>query len=159
MRTPTLPSRARSAPSRPLADRPALRPDLDELGAGSRRVDDQRASDLVVHVRQDLPRPLVSVAGELDVATVGLLTATLDHVRHNLQRRRGVGRALDLGVDVDLTAVTFADGHGLAPVLDDRTRIIAASRAVRRVLLVLCGQPLAGPPPPGGRPPAAQGMA
>lgn len=62
-------------------------------------------SDLAIHVRQDLPRPLVSVAGELDLASVGLLIAMLHHVRRSLPQRRGAVVALEqVDVDVDLTA-------------------------------------------------------
>ncbi|MDQ3432880.1 MAG: hypothetical protein M3467_11820 [Actinomycetota bacterium] len=112
-------------------------------------------SDLAIHVRQDLPRPLVSVAGELDLASVGLLIAMLRHVRRSLPPRRGAVALDQVDVDVDLTAVTFADSHGLAPLLDSRTRIVAASTAVRRLLLLLPHLPLAPPPlPPGKQTPA-----
>jgi len=118
-------------------------------------------SDLAIDVRQDLPRPLVSVAGDLDLASVGLLTAMLHHVRRSLPPRRGAVVALDqMHVDVDLTAVTFADSHGLAPLLDSRTRIVAASTAVRRLLLLLRDLPLPPPSlPPGKQTPAWPGTA
>lgn len=116
--------------------------------------------DLVIHVRQDLPRPLVSVAGELDLASVGLLVAMLRHVRRSPPPSRGAVAALDqVDVDVDLTAVTFADSHGLAPLLDSRTRIVAASTAVRRLLLLLRDLPLAPPLPTGRQTPATPGTA
>jgi anti-anti-sigma regulatory factor len=87
-------------------------------------------SDLAIHVREDRSRPLVSVAGELDLASVGLLIAMLHHVRRSLPPRRGVVVALDqVDVDVDLTAVMFADSHGLAPLLDSRTRIVCVYRS------------------------------
>lgn len=96
-------------------------------------------------MRHGLPRPLVSVAGELDIASVALLNAMLDHARR--VHRPGPGAAHeDTPVDVDLTAVTFADSQGLAPVLDSCTRIVGASTAVRRVLVLLRDVPL--PPPP-----------
>lgn len=128
------------------------------VDGGGVTVRERRLGDLSIRLREDRPRPLVSVAGELDLASVGLLTAMLDHVRRNLRRRPGAVSALDDDdVDVDLSAVTFADSHGLAPVLDGRTRIVAASTSVRRVLLILPGA--TRPPPWPGRPPSdAHGM-
>lgn len=121
-----------------------------DVGASGCRVRQREPSDLAIHVREDLPRPLVSVAGELDLASVGLLIAMLDHVRRNLPPHTGAVVALDqVDVDVDLTAVTFADSHGLAPLLDSRTRIVAASTAVRRLLLLLSDLQLM---PPSARP-------
>lgn len=119
------------------------------------------SSDLSIQVRQDLPRPLVSVAGELDLASVGLLIAMLDHVRQGLHRRAGATTALEeVTVDVDLTAVTFADSHGLTPLLDSPTRIVAASSAVRYVLTLLRSLSLTPPPvPPGERALAGPGTA
>lgn len=103
--------------------------------------------DVTVEVRQDLPRPLVTVTGELDLASAGLLQALLDHVRRRTRRAGAGPHRVD--VDVDLVRVTFADSHGLAPVLDGRTRIVAASPAVRRVLELLeahdAGDPSAAP--------------
>lgn len=100
-----------------------------------------------MQVRQDLPRPLVSVAGELDVASVGLLAAMLDYVRRSVDRHGRATVALD-DIDVDLTGVTFADSHGLAPLLDSPARIVGASGAVRRVLVLLRQEPLPDPAPP-----------
>ncbi len=156
MRPHTRRPRARSAPLRPSVTRSACRSLNDGVGASGCRVRQREPSDLAIHVRQDLPRPLVSVAGELDLASVGLLIAMLHHVRRSLPPRRGAVVALDqVDVDVDLTAVTFADSHGLAPLLDSRTRIVAASTAVRRLLLLLPHLPLAPPPlPPGKQTPA-----
>ncbi len=110
-----------------------------------------------MRVRQDLPRPLVSVSGELDLASAGLLTAMLDHVRRgqgrHAERESGL-RCAD--IDVDLTQVTFADSHGLAPVLDGQTTILAASGPVRRVLRLLqalpCVDDVPAAPEPTGRP-------
>lgn len=79
---------------------------------------------MLVDVRRTSPRPLVIVRGELDVSGACLLTAVLEHVQE-----RG-----DDGVDVDLSGVTFADTHGLAPVLDGPAVVVATSPAVRRVL-------------------------
>ena len=138
------PRQARSAP------RPSRR--HPPTGPGPRRtaVDGRTTADLVpepltgdttVQVRSDLPRPLITVTGELDLGSAGLLTALLDHVRRSRTRRGTAGP--DLHVDVDLSRVTFADSHGLAPVLDGRTRVVAASPAVRRVLRLLDDLPAA----------------
>jgi anti-anti-sigma regulatory factor len=80
----------------------------------------------------------VTVAGELDLAGAGLVTAMLDHV---CRRQAGPARAADRAdqVDVDLAGVTFVDSHGLASVLDARARIVAASEPVRRVRRLLDG--------------------
>lgn len=159
----TKPPRARSAPSRRSLSRPASRrsPNDDRAGAGGSRLRETQPSELTVQVRRDLPRPLVSVAGELDLASAGLLSAMLDHVRRSWSRHMAPAPELhDLDVDVDLTRVTFADSHGLAPVLDSRTRIIAVSSAVRRLLLLLGDLPLTSPPlPPVRQTPAAPGLA
>ncbi len=153
--------RARSAPLRPFVTRSACRSHHDGVGASGGRGRQRESSDLAIHVRQDLPRPLVSVAGELDLATVDLLIAMLHHVRRSLPPRKGSVVALDqVDVDVDLTAVTFADSHGLAPLLDRHTRIVAGSTSVRRLLLLLCDLPLAPPPlPPSTQTPARPGTA
>lgn len=91
-----------------------------------------------VDLRQD-PRPSVRVAGELDVASAGLLTAMLEHARRTSRPSApGAVPALDdVVVDVDLADVTFVDSRGLAPVLDSPTRIVRASTVVRRLLVVL----------------------
>lgn len=97
-----------------------------------------------MQVRQDLPRPLVSVAGELDLASAGLLTAMFDHVSRARSRRAAPGSPVrDVEIDVDLSRVTFADTHGLAPVLQRRTRVVATSGPVRRVLALLQAAELA----------------
>ena len=90
---------------------------------------------LTVQVRYDAI-PLISVAGELDVASAPLLSAVLEHVQ------RGASGPME----VDLREVSFADTHGLAPVLDAGMGIRAASAPVRRVLAAL--GPLAAPPRP-----------
>ena len=131
MRSHTRPPRSRASsrpaawprPERPdarLAARPAV-----ELHAGQ--------PELSVDVRRDAGRPVVTVAGELDLAGAGLVTAMLDHVR---RRQSGPARAVGRRevVDVDLAGVTFVDSHGLASVVDDRTRVVASSEPVRRLL-------------------------
>jgi len=151
-----------TAPLRPAATRSPGRSRDDGFGASSCRVTQREPSDLAIQVHEDLPRPLVSVAGELDLASVGLLIAMLEHVRRSLPPRGGAVVALDrVDVDVDLTAVTFADSHGLAPLLDSRTRIVASSTAVRRLLLLLSDLQLAPPSarPAGRRRPGPAGTA
>ena len=96
-------------------------------------VDGSTAPALVIEVRQDLHRPLVTVSGELDVTSVGLVTAMLEHVRRGRRTSRGEADVVHL----DLSGVTFADSHGLAPALDGRTRVVAASAPVRRVRRLL----------------------
>jgi anti-anti-sigma regulatory factor len=104
--------------------------------------------EVAVQVRRDLPRPLVSVAGELDLDSARLLTAMLDHVRRSWVRHaRERSGPYDVDIDVDLTRVTFADSSGLAPVLEGRTRIVAASPPVRRVLRLLIDPQGADQPP------------
>lgn len=93
---------------------------------------------LSVDVRQDAGQPVVTVAGELDLAGAGLVTAMLDHVRRRSGPVRAAGRRAQ--VDVDLARVTFVDSHGLASVVDDeRTRVVAASEPVRRLQRLLDG--------------------
>ncbi len=138
---------------RPLDDRP---------GVAGWPVPETSSRGLDVRVRQDLPRPLVSVAGELDLASAALVTAMFDHVSRG--RSHGAAAVSDLHsveLDVDLSRVTFADTHGLAPVLQRRARIVAASGPVRRVLALLRAADLPWPVLPGiSHPPSApDGMA
>lgn len=98
--------------------------------------------ELAVEVCQGLAKPLVVVTGDLDIASAPLLAAVLEHVlRAQIQA---------VGVDVDLSGVSFADSHGLAPVLDTAVQVSAASGAVRRVLELLAA------PTPAGRSPVAR---
>lgn len=104
---------------------------------------DRRASNaegIRIDVHHDRTPPLVRVSGELDITAVPLLVALLDHarrrhpfVRSGLQQRTPP----DLPVDVDLSQVTFADSHGLAPILNGAATVVGASTCVRRVLDVL----------------------
>lgn len=71
---------------------------------------------------------MIRVSGELDLATAPLLRAAVDHVRRT---------HVPVRVAVDLSRVTFADSHGLAPVVDDDHQVVAASPTVRRVLHLL----------------------
>ena len=149
MRPHTRPVRARTAPpqrslTRPSSSRSSLRERLDAPGAHV------TGQTLVVEVRQDLPRPRVEVAGELDLDSAGLLTAMLDHVRRSRQRA-GTADLHRGEVDVDLSGVTFADSHGIAPVLDGRPRVVAASEPARRVLALL-GEPAGAPVRPQAQP-------
>lgn len=76
------------------------------------------------------------------MSSAPLLTAMLDHVRVAAHRRSAQGpdrQAVE--VEVDLAGVTFADSSGLAPVLDSRTRVVAASSTVRHVLRLLADLP------------------
>jgi anti-anti-sigma regulatory factor len=132
--------------SRSPRTRPSSRPAVG-LRPRSERVDHRVAAraavalyagqpGLSVDVREDARGPVVTVAGELDLAGAGLVTAMLDHVR----RRQSVpGRAVGRRdqVDVDLAGVTFVDSSGLAAVVDGRTRIVAASEPVRRLRRLL----------------------
>lgn len=138
MQQHTRPVRARSAlPQRSLT-RPSSRRAPVRLDAAAARWDETGPQRLVIEVRTDLRRPLVEVSGELDLASTGLLTAMLEHVRRSLRRASSAELHRDeLAVDVDLTGVTFADSHGIAPVLGGRTRIVAASEPVRRLLRLL----------------------
>ena len=83
-------------------------------------------------------RPVVVVSGALDASGAPLLEAVMQHVTD----QGPPGPVL-----VDLGAVSFADTHGLAPVLDRSTEVRAASMAVRRVLRLL-GIPAPRPPGP-----------
>jgi hypothetical protein len=104
---------------------------------------------VAVLVRQDRRPPVIRVVGELDLASAGLLTAMLDHVRRSTGGRAQAGPGpYGADIEVDLSRVTFADSCGLVPVLDGRTRIVAASAPVRRVLRLLSALD------PGDHPPA-----
>lgn len=83
-------------------------------------------------------QPLIQVSGELDVASAPLLLAMIDYVRHPAGSPDGHGSDR---MEVDLARVTFADSHGLAPILDGNATVRAASPAVRRVLQVLQHEP------------------
>ncbi len=121
-----LPDEPRNA--RPLQGRGELSRGWPGPGAAS---PDER---LTVTVDRAPPRTVVSVTGDLDVTGASLLGAVLEHV----------GERDGLPVVVDLSGVRSADSHGIAPVLDGRTEIRAASAAVRRVLRVL-DRPVPGP--------------
>lgn len=97
-----------------------------------------------IDVDHDRPRPLVQVSGELDLAAVPLLVAMLEHARClRPTARAGPGEpgSAAAPVDVDLSRVTFADSHGLAPVLDGTVTLVGASAAVRRVMTLLQALP------------------
>ena len=127
-------------PSTPLPDTTGpAQPDLVPDGRSA------ACDRMLVDVRRTSPRPLVIVRGELDVSGASLLTAVLEHVQE-----RG-----DEGVDVDLSGVTFADTHGLAPVLDGPAVVVAASPAVRWVLDLLGA--LEAPAPAAPAPPTTCG--
>lgn len=85
--------------------------------------------ELVVDVCQGMAKPLVVVTGDLDIASAPLLAAVLEHVLG--------GQIHSIGVDVDLSGVSFADSHGLAPVFDSGVTISATSGSVNRVLGLL----------------------
>ncbi len=82
---------------------------------------------VTVTVHRRRPRPVVRVAGALDAYGAPLVAALLDHVRST------DGQALLAGV----REVTFADTHGLAPLLEPGVHIEEASPAVTRVLRLL----------------------
>ncbi len=109
-------------------------------GAGTVRTTGRAAFEerFTVTVDRRAHRPLVVVEGELDASGSSLLQAVIQHV---------VEQGNPGPVLVDLDAVSFADTHGLAPVLDGEAEIRTASRAVRRVLRLL-GVPVPLPPGP-----------
>lgn len=93
-----------------------------------------------IDVCHGLPRPLVQVSGELDIAAVPLLVAMLDHARRRHPPAHGGPQqrtTADMPVDVDLSRVSFADSHGLAPILNGTATVVSASAGVRRVLELL----------------------
>jgi hypothetical protein len=64
----------------------------------------------------------------------------LDHARGESSPgdgRPGRTDSTHVPVDVDLSRVTFADSHGLAPVLEGSTTVVQASAVVQRVLVLL----------------------
>jgi anti-anti-sigma factor len=80
-----------------------------------------------MEVRREGPRPVVAVAGELDMVGGQLLDAVISHVR-----------TTDPGpVAVDLADVTFVDSHGLAPALERDVVLVAASPKVSRLMRLL----------------------
>ena len=90
---------------------------------------------LSVEIRRSGARPVVVVAGELDLSGRDLLEALLGHVRAGSRQP----------VAVDLAQVPFADTHGLEPVLEPDVVVVAASPAVTRLLRhleILTGRPL-----------------
>jgi anti-anti-sigma factor len=98
------------------------------------------AAALDLTVRHDAAGALVSLTGELDVATGALVDALL----HDLLRARRLPRVTRLAFD--LSGVTFADAAGLSPLLYARAvltrrqgsiEIVAASPDVRRLLVLL----------------------
>lgn len=142
------------------SSRPA---DHDRVGrpapAAGGLASDSPCAQVVVDVRRGRQGPVLIVSGELDISSAPLLRAMLDHLDSQ-------GRAVQ--VEVDLRAVSFADSHGLQPLLDRRVTVRSVSPAIGRVLLLLSGQSkLAGPLPssaarPGGgeqlaRPATTQG--
>src|SRR4051794_18824778 len=99
-----------------------------------------RPSSLDLQLLDCGPSALISVSGELDVATCGLLQAMLDDVL----RARRVPRIARLVLD--LRELSFVDASGVAPVLHARAvlagrggslEIRRPSRAVRRLLELL----------------------
>lgn len=136
MRSHTRPPRSRAS-SRPSTGAWPRGERLDHRAAARAAVELHAGQPgLSVDVRDDAGRPVVTVAGELDLAGAGLVTAMLDHVHRRSGPVRPVARRER--VDVDLSAVTFVDSHGLASVVDDdRTRVVAASEPVRRVQRLL----------------------
>lgn len=95
----------------------------------------------MVDIRHDLLRPLIRVSGELDIASAPLLVAMIDHVGSTHPPAGDTSGDTSGCIDVDLSQVTFADSHGLAPVLDGRAAVLAASAPVRRVLNLLQQHP------------------
>jgi anti-sigma B factor antagonist len=68
--------------------------------------------------------PVVSVTGEVDLATVGGLERTLEHAADD---RTG-------GLIVDLTRCSFFDAGGLRALVDTRARLARANRALGLVM-------------------------
>ena len=91
---------------------------------------------LRIDVRRCGAAPVVEVHGDLDVAGAPLLRAITEHV------------AVDgTPVAVDLSGVSFADSHGLAPVLTRDVVLVAVSAPVRRLLRLLGAPEARGLPP------------
>ncbi|RZU31307.1 anti-anti-sigma regulatory factor [Blastococcus saxobsidens] len=93
---------------------------------------------MALDVEWDGPRPVVVVAGELDLVGGELLAAVLDHVRSSRPAF----------IAVDLSGVTFVDTHGLTPALQADVVLVDHSRVVRR-LLSLMGLPVPADEPDG----------
>lgn len=94
----------------------------------------RRTEHVSVELRQG---GVVSVSGELDVASASLLIAMLEHARRTSRPPAADRSTSRVVVDVDLTGVTFVDSIGLASVTDSPTRIVGASPAVRHLLFLL----------------------
>lgn len=107
-----------------VSDPPGLRPDGD-------------AQRLAVSIQRGDDRDTVHVRGELDTVTVPLLEAVLEHLA-------GTGSP---SVTLDLGQVSFADSHGLEPLLAagvaGRAVLVRASPAVARLLPLLAARPTA----------------
>jgi hypothetical protein len=100
-------SGVRSAPEHP--DRPSLRLD----------------------VNTDRWRPLIQATGELDVHSAPLLQAIIDHTQHaHLPPTGGATHHDSCRIELDLSRVTFADSHGLAPALDTTNATVVAAWSV-----------------------------
>ncbi|MCF6745481.1 STAS domain-containing protein [Blastococcus sp. KM273128] len=93
----------------------------------------ERVGELSLEVRRAGERPVIVVSGELDMVGRELLEAVLAHVRST---HAGA-------VAVDLSGVSYANSHGLAPALDGDVVLVAASPWVSR-LLRLMGHPVHG---------------
>lgn len=84
-------------------------------------------AEIDVRVSRGRSRATMTVSGALDMRGAALVSAMLDHVEESAGR----------SADVDLTGVTYADSHGLAPLLDGQVTIQRASPVVRRLLSAL----------------------
>jgi anti-anti-sigma factor len=94
-----------------------------------------RVEDLSVETCRDGAMVVVTVRGEVDIATAPLLRAVLDGIYAARPRR----------VEMDLSGVTFLDSHALTTLIAARRRLAAGdvalvlrppSRPVARVLAV-----------------------
>lgn len=90
-----------------------------------------------MEVRHDGGPAVVEVHGDLDAAGGPLVEAVVEHV---------VARA-GTPVAVDLSGVSFADTHGLAPVLGRDVVLVGASSPVRRLLRLVGAPDVRGLPP------------
>lgn len=129
--SPTTQWAPRQRTSKPPAGPPKPEDARTSVTAARRAESIEAPVQFVVDVHHGRRRPLLVVAGELDIASAPLLIAMLDH----LQTGRGPVR-----VEVDLHRVTFADSHGLQPLLDRPVTLRALSPAVERVLQLLARQ-------------------
>lgn len=89
--------------------------------------DSRLGEDLVVETQREGTAVVVSVRGDVDVATTPLLSAVLDGL-HTARPRR---------VEIDLSGVTFLDSQGLATLVAARRKlaglhIVLALRAPSR---------------------------